>query len=113
MAIFLAFYGFNGKMVEEGQSFVDLGTRQFDERFRFWDDVTDPRALGVPFDTEGTPKGRLDLVADGVTKAVAHNRKTGSVPEPDPTATTSPAPRHGVRSPPTCSSEAKPGRSTR
>jgi len=77
MAIFLAFYGFNGKMVEEGQSFVDLGTRQFDERFRFWDDVTDPRALGVPFDTEGTPKGRLDLVADGVTKAVAHNRKTG------------------------------------
>lgn len=76
IAIFLAFYGFNGKMLEEGQSFVDLGTKQFDERFRLWDDVTDPRALGVPFDTEGTPKRRLELVEDGVTRAVAHNRKT-------------------------------------
>jgi predicted Zn-dependent protease len=76
IAIFLAFYGFNGKMLEEGQSFVDLGTKQFDERFEFWDDVTDPRALGVPFDTEGTPKRRLDLVEHGVTRGVAHNRKT-------------------------------------
>jgi len=76
IAIFLAFYGFNGKMLEEGQSFVDLGTKQFDGRFEFWDDVTDPRALGVPFDTEGTPKRRLDLVEHGVTRAVAHNRKT-------------------------------------
>jgi len=33
-------------------------------------------AMGVPFDTEGTPKGHLDLVVDGVTKGVAHNRKT-------------------------------------
>lgn len=76
LAIFLAFYGFNGKMLEEGQSFVDLGTQQFDDRFQFWDDVTDPRALGIPFDSEGTPKRRLDLVADGITRSVAHNRKT-------------------------------------
>jgi len=77
IAVFLGFYGFNGKMLSEGQSFVDLGTRQFDERFQMWDDVTDPRAMGVPFDTEGTPKGHLDLVVDGVTRGVAHNRRTG------------------------------------
>jgi len=76
LAIFLAFYGFNGKMLEEGQSFVDLGTQQFDDRFQLWDDVTDPRALGIPFDSEGTPKRRLDLVADGITRSVAYNRKT-------------------------------------
>lgn len=76
LAVFLGFYGFNGKMLSEGQSFVDLGSRQFDEQFQMWDDVTDPRAMGVPFDTEGTPKGRLELVTDGVTRAVAHNRKT-------------------------------------
>jgi predicted Zn-dependent protease len=76
MAIFLAFYGFNGKMLEEGQSFVDLGSQQFDDRFQFWDDFTDPRARGVPFDTEGTPKRHLDLVGNGVSRAVAHNRKT-------------------------------------
>ena len=76
IAVFLGFYGFNGKMLSEGQSFVELGTKQFDEQLQMWDDVTDPRAMGVAFDTEGTPKGRLDLVADGVTRGVAHNRKT-------------------------------------
>ena len=76
IAVFLGFYGFNGKMLSEGQSFVELGTQQFDEQFRMWDDVTDLRAMGVTFDTEGTPKGHLDLVVDGVTRAVAHNRKT-------------------------------------
>jgi predicted Zn-dependent protease len=76
LAVFLGFYAFNGKMLSEGQSFVDLGSRQIDERLQMWDDVTDPRAMGVPFDTEGTPKGRLELVTDGVTRAVAHNRKT-------------------------------------
>lgn len=76
LAVFLAFYGFNGKMVTEGQSFAEVGEQQFDERFQMWDDVTDPRAMGVAFDTEGTPKGRLDLVTDGVTSGIAHNRKT-------------------------------------
>jgi predicted Zn-dependent protease len=41
-----------------------------------WDDVTDPRALGVPFDGEGTPIGRTDLARDGVTVGLAHNRRT-------------------------------------
>ena len=76
IAVFLGFYGFNGKMLSEGQSFVELETKQFDEQFQMWDDVTDPRAMGVAFDTEGTPKGHLDLVVDGVTRGVAHNRKT-------------------------------------
>jgi predicted Zn-dependent protease len=76
VAVFLGFYGFNGKMLSEGQSFVELGEQQFDKRFQMWDDATDPRAMGVLFDTEGTPKGHLDLVVDGVTSGVAHNRKT-------------------------------------
>jgi predicted Zn-dependent protease len=76
IAIFLGFYGFNGKLLSEGQSFAELGGHQFDERFSMWDDVTDPRALGIPFDTEGTPKRRLDLVSAGMTEAVAHNRRT-------------------------------------
>jgi len=76
IAVFLGFYGFNGKMLSEGQSFVDLGRQQFDERFQMWDDVTDPRAMGLAFDTEGTPKAHLDLVVDGVSRGVAHNRRT-------------------------------------
>jgi predicted Zn-dependent protease len=76
IAVFLAFYGFNGKALEEKQSFVKLGEQQFDERFQMWDDVTDARAMGIAFDTEGTPKGRTDFVVDGVTRGVAHSRKT-------------------------------------
>ena len=76
IAIFLSFYGFSGKAVNEGQSFVDLGTQQFDEQIDLTDDPLSPGALGVPFDTEGTPKRRLDLVARGVTSGIAHDRRS-------------------------------------
>ncbi len=76
IAVFLAFYGFNGKQVAEGQSFVDLGAQQFDPAVSIWDDATDSDALGIGFDTEGTPKRRVDLVRDGVTVGIAHDRRT-------------------------------------
>lgn len=76
LAVFIGYYGLNAKAHLEGQSFAELGEKQFDRRFNFIDDVTDPRALGVPFDYEGTPKKRLDLVEDGVTKSLAHDRRS-------------------------------------
>jgi predicted Zn-dependent protease len=75
LAIFLALYGFNAKAVTEGQSFVRLGEQQFDERFGLTDDALDPRALGLPFDGEGTPKRRLVLIENGVSRAVAVDRR--------------------------------------
>ncbi len=74
--IFLAFYGFNAKQVIEGQSGIRLGEAQFDPAVSIWDDATDPGALGVPFDADGTPKRRLDLVSGGVSAALAHDRRT-------------------------------------
>jgi len=76
IAVFLTAYGFNAKAQVEGQSFVEVGAVQFDERFCLWDDVTDPRAMGLPFDGEGTPKGRTGFVEDGVTVGLAHDRRT-------------------------------------
>jgi predicted Zn-dependent protease len=73
---FLALYGFNGRAIEEGRSFVRLGERQFDPGITLADDVGHPAAIGVPFDAEGTPKRRLELVRDGVTSAVLHDRRT-------------------------------------
>ena len=73
---FLAIYGFNGRAVEEGRSFARVGERQFDEAITLADDVTDPRAIGIPFDDEGTPKRRLDLVRSGVTSGLVHDRRT-------------------------------------
>ena len=76
IAIFLDVYGFSGKAVDEGRSFVELGAQQFDERVTIVDDPLSAGALGIPFDTEGTPKGKLDLVKDGVTSGIAHDRRS-------------------------------------
>jgi predicted Zn-dependent protease len=76
IAVFLGFYGLNAKTHLEGQSFAQIGEQQFDRRFNYVDDVTDPRALGVPFDHEGTPKGRLALIEKGVTRSLAHDRRS-------------------------------------
>jgi predicted Zn-dependent protease len=73
---FLAVYGFNGKAVEEGRSFVRVGDGQFDTGFSLRDDVADTGQVGVGFDVEGTPRRRVDLVVDGVSRAVLHTRRT-------------------------------------
>lgn len=78
IAVFLAAYGFNAKEHLEGQSFVELGVQQFDPAISMWDDATDERAIGLPFDAEGTPKARLDLVVDGRCEALAHDRRTAA-----------------------------------
>jgi predicted Zn-dependent protease len=75
---FLAAYGFNGKAVNERRSFVELGAGQFDPTITLVDDVSRVGAPGLPFDLQGTPKSRLELVADGVTSAVTHDRRTAA-----------------------------------
>ncbi len=76
IGIFLAYYGFNAKAHQEGQSFVELGVAQFDGKIELVDDVTDPRAMAAGFDTEGTLRTPLTLIAGGVTSALAHDRRT-------------------------------------
>lgn len=73
---FLGGYGFNAKAHAESRSFVELGERQFDPALAIFDDVFDERALGLPFDAEGTPKSRVDLVRAGVSQSLLHDRRT-------------------------------------
>lgn len=73
---FLASAGFNAKAFLNGTSFVHLGEAQFDDQVSIWDDATDPRTLGLPFDNEGTPKRKVDLVVAGVTANLVHDRRT-------------------------------------
>ncbi len=78
IGVFLDVYGFNAKVAQEGMSFAEVGAPQFDAKVDIWDDATDPRALYVPFDVEGTPKNRVDLVRGGVTTGMLHNRRTAA-----------------------------------
>lgn len=75
---FLFVYGFNGRAVEEGRSFARLTEAQFDGAISICDDVTDPEQVGLPFDAEGTPKRRLEVVGHGVTSAILHDRRTAA-----------------------------------
>jgi predicted Zn-dependent protease len=73
---FLAIHGFNGRAVDEGRSFARLGETQFDTAITLADDVSHPLATGVPFDAEGTPKRRVELVREGITTGLVHDRRT-------------------------------------
>lgn len=73
---FLAIYGFNGRAVDEGRSFARIGEAQFDAGITLADDVSHPMAVGIGFDAEGTPKRRVELVREGVTSGLAHDRRT-------------------------------------
>jgi predicted Zn-dependent protease len=82
-----AFFGFNGKLFNERQSFAELGTAQFDSAVSLVDDHTLTGGIGVPFDAEGTPKRRVAFVDKGVTGAVAHDRRTAKEAGPDAVST--------------------------
>ena len=79
LLLMLAVDGFNGRAVNDGVSFAEVGQAQFDPSVSLVDDATEPGAIGLPFDLDGTPKRRLELVRDGVTTAVAHDRRTAAV----------------------------------
>ena len=83
--LFPVWLGFSGKMHDEGTSFVRLGEQQFDAAFSLWDDATDPRSLGRPYDAEGTPKRRLDLVRDGISVGLVHDRRSAAKAGDEPT----------------------------
>lgn len=85
IVIFLAGYGLQGKAYLEGQSFAELGAQQFDEAFTLIDDATDPRAIGLWFDSEGTVRSKLALVEQGVTRGLAHDRRTARKADVDST----------------------------
>jgi predicted Zn-dependent protease len=78
ISMFLGFYGFNAKNHQEGQSFVRLGEEQFDPAFTLVDDATHPEALRIGFDSEGSRKTRVEMIEGGVTRALAHDRRTAA-----------------------------------
>ncbi|MFL6130050.1 MAG: TldD/PmbA family protein [Mycobacteriales bacterium] len=75
---FLTTHGLNGRPVSEGRSFARVGEAQFDPAVSVWDDCLDEWSTSLPWDAEGTPRRRVDLVTAGTTTAVAHDRRTAA-----------------------------------
>ncbi|HEV8571886.1 MAG TPA: TldD/PmbA family protein [Actinomycetota bacterium] len=76
---FLAYLGFGGRYLAEGKScFSDrLGEKLMADRVTIYDDALSPLTLGLPFDYEGTPKRRVDLIKEGVVLGGVHDRRSG------------------------------------
>lgn len=95
---FLAYLGFGGRDWLEGRAFTSgrLGERCVDPRITIVDDALASDTVGLPFDYEGTPKRRVDLIRDGVAAAVVHDRYTAAQAGVDSTGHGLPAPNpHG------------------
>ena len=69
---------FNGKAVVDGTSGLRLGEQQFDPAVTLVDDPVGPDATGLPFDTEGTPARRTELVRDGVPVGLTTDRRVAA-----------------------------------
>ena len=96
LAGFLAYVGFGGRLYVEGRSCFSgkAGQQVAAPSISIWDDGTDPRTLGAPFDFEGVPRQRVELIKDGTfldavydlrTAKMAGRTSTGhGLPSPNP-----------------------------
>ena len=75
---FLAYLGFGGRAIAEGRSCFSerLNQKVMSDLVTIYDDARSPLTVGLPFDFEGTPKRRVDLVTSGVVKGGVHDRRS-------------------------------------
>ncbi|MGA9797748.1 MAG: TldD/PmbA family protein [Terriglobales bacterium] len=72
------FWDFGGLSILDQRSFLNnrVGTQIFGENINIWDDVAHPLQSGTPFDGEGIPRQRLQLVESGVVNRLVYARGT-------------------------------------
>jgi PmbA protein len=75
---FLGWLGFGGREYVEGRSCLSgrAGEQVAAPRISIYDDGTSPQTIGLPFDFEGTPKRRVDLIERGVFRDAVYDRRT-------------------------------------
>ena len=80
MLDFLGYVGFGGLAVEEGRSFMSgrLGEAVMGPNVSIGDDPLDDAGIPRPFDAEGAPARRTDLVRDGAAASPVHDRFTAA-----------------------------------
>lgn len=77
----LSYIAFGAKQVTERTSFMAgrLGDRVMDKRLTLYDDGSDPRGLAMPFDMEGVPKRRVELIREGVAEGIVYDSHYGKL----------------------------------
>lgn len=67
--------GFWARAFQEGRSFVcgKLGEQVVGPNVTIWDDALDPRTLVTPYDAEGVPKQRVNLLEKGIAAGLLYD----------------------------------------
>lgn len=76
----LNFYGMGAQALQEGRSWMNdrLGQQLMSPLVSIWDDGLDVLGSPLPFDFEGVPKQRVDIVKKGVVMGPVFDRYTGA-----------------------------------
>jgi predicted Zn-dependent protease len=71
----MSYTGFSALAMQEGRSFMKgkIGQQIVDPRISIWDDGQDPAGIPLPFDFEGVPKHRVDLIEKGIARGVVYD----------------------------------------
>ena len=78
LLLMLDLTGMGANTVQEGRSWMNdrIGTQAFSPNISIWDDALDPTGIPIPFDFEGTPKQRVDIIKQGVVIGPVYDRTT-------------------------------------
>ena len=76
----LNFYGMGAQALQEGRSWMNdrLGKQVMSRNVSIWDDGLDTNGSPLPFDFEGVPKQRVDIVKQGVVMGPVYDRYSGA-----------------------------------
>ena len=74
----LSLYGMGAQAVQEGRSWMNdvIGDQAMSPSVTIWDDGSAPQGWPVPFDAEGVPRRRVDIITNGVVNTPVHNSYT-------------------------------------
>ncbi len=72
----LNFYGMGAQAVQEGHSWMNdrLGQQVMSPQVSIWDDGCDTTGSALPFDYEGVPKQKVDIIKEGVVMGPVYDR---------------------------------------
>lgn len=75
---FMGWIGFSAKSYQEKRSFLlgRLGKKIFSEKFNLTDDPFNTLNFNFPFDFEGVPKKKIELVKEGIPLNLVYDRRT-------------------------------------
>jgi predicted Zn-dependent protease len=76
----LNLYGMGGQAVLDGRSWMNdrIGEQVMSSQVNIWDDGYNPTGMPMPFDTEGVPKQKVEIVSRGVARSPVHDRSTAA-----------------------------------